>query len=264
MMTTFEHLVLWTALPYVSLILLVVGLVWRYRTDQMGWTSRSSQWNESAILRWSSPMFHVGILLVGAGHVMGLLVPASWTRAAGIPEHVYHLMAVIPGSIAGVITLIGLAGLVYRRVVVRSVRLATTRNDLFMYVMLLIPVLLGAWATLSTQLLARGGGYNYRESISPWLRSVLTLSPQPELMAEVPLAFKLHVVAAFLLFAIWPFTRLVHVVSAPVGYVTRPYVVYRSRGPAVSTTPERRGWKPVRTQGTGNQGSDDVAPSRGA
>ncbi|ETJ39723.1 Nitrate reductase, partial [human gut metagenome] len=69
---------------------------WRYRTDQFGWTSRSSQWNESAILRWASPLFHVGILLVGAGHVMGLLLPKSWTEAAGMPEHVSRLAAVIP------------------------------------------------------------------------------------------------------------------------------------------------------------------------
>ena len=83
-------------------------------------------------------------------------------------------------------------------------------------------------------------------------------------MADVPLAFKLHIVAGFLLFAIWPFTRLVHAVSAPVGYVTRPYVVYRSREGATSTARTRRGWAPVRTQGTGNQGADDVAPSQGA
>ena len=83
-------------------------------------------------------------------------------------------------------------------------------------------------------------------------------------MADVPMVFKLHIVAGLLLFAIWPFTRLVHVVSAPVGYMTRPYVVYRSRAPRASTVAPRRGWDPVRTQGTGNQGPDDVAASEGA
>lgn len=263
-MSTFETAV-WTALPYVSLILLVVGLVWRYRTDQFGWTSRSSQWNESAILRWASPLFHFGILFVGVGHLMGLVIPKSWTEAAGIPEHVYHLMAMIPGTIAGIMTLVGLAGLLYRRIVVKSVRLATTRNDKIMYVLLLVPVCLGSWATITTQLMGGlHGGYDYRETISPWFRSIFTLQPDAALMADVPMAFKLHIVAGFLLFAIWPFTRLVHVVSAPVGYVTRPYVVYRSRPAAPAGTAPRRGWAPVRTQGTGNVGSDDLARSQGA
>ena len=264
-MSAFEQYVLWIALPYASLLLLGAGLVWRYRNDQFGWTSRSSQWNELRILRWSSPLFHLGILLVAAGHGMGLGVPKAWTEAAGIPEHIYHLMAVVPGTLAGVMTLTGLGGLLYRRIVIKSVRLATTTNDRIMYVLLLVPICLGAWATVSTQLLGGlHGGYDYRETISPWFRSILLLNPRPELMADVPTAFKLHIVAGLLLFAIWPFTRLVHVVSAPLGYVTRPYVVYRSRTGATATTAPRRGWGPVRTQGTGNQGSDDVAPSQGA
>lgn len=65
----------WVVLPYLSIVLLIGGLVWRFRTDQFGWTSRSSQWRESAILRWSSPLFHLGILLVALGHVLGLVVP---------------------------------------------------------------------------------------------------------------------------------------------------------------------------------------------
>ena len=80
----------------------------------------------------------------------------------------------------------------------------------------------------------------------------------------INLSFKLHIVAGLLLLAVWPFTRLVHVLSAPVGYVTRPYVVYRSRPGTVAATPPRRGWAPVRLQGTGNQGPGDVAPAEGA
>ena len=264
-MSTFEQYFLWIALPYVAFFLLGAGLIWRYGNDQFGWTSRSSQWNESRILRWSSPLFHFGILFVAAGHGMGLGVPKDWTEAAGIPEHVYHLMAVIPGTLAGIMTLMGLGGLIYRRIVVKSVRLATTTNDKIMYVLLLVPICLGAWATVSTQLLGGlHGGYDYRETISPWFRSIFLLNPQPELMADVPTVFKLHIVAGLLLFAIWPFTRLVHVVSVPVGYMTRPYVVYRSREGATSAAAPRRGWTPVRTQGTGNQGLDDVTPSQGA
>ena len=221
--------VLWVALPYVVFTLLVVGLVWRYKTDQYGWTSRSSQWNEPAILRWASPLFHFGVLFVFLGHVLGLAVPKSFTSAVGISEHAYHLVATVPGTIAGLMTVVGLVALIYRRVVVKSVRVATTRMDIVTYVMLAIPVLLGGAATLLNQVLGGHEGYDYRETISVWFRSIFTLQPQAHLMVDVPLSFKLHIIAGLLLFCIWPFTRLVHAVSAPVGYVARPPVIYRSR-----------------------------------
>lgn len=231
----------WVILPYLALILMIVGLIWRYRTDQYGWTSRSSNWHESAILRWSSPMFHFGILAVAAGHVLGLVIPKTWTQAVGISQSVYHLMATIPGSLAGLVTIIGLLGLIYRRLVVKSVRLATTRMDIVTYVLLTIPILLGAFATISTQLLGGEHGYDYRETISIWFRSIFVLNPQAELMVDVPMAFKLHIVSGLLLFCIWPFTRLVHVISAPVGYFTRPHIVYRSRDPQ-QPVKRHRGW----------------------
>ena len=126
--------------------------------------------------------------------------------------------------------------LLYRRIVKKSVRLATSRNDIFMYLLLACAILLGAAATLTTQILGKPGGYNYRETIAVWFRSIFTLQPDVSLMTDVPLQFKLHIIAAFILFAAWPFTRLVHVVSAPVAYPTRPYVVYRSRRSATSTS----------------------------
>ena len=222
-------IVLWVVLPYVVFTLLVVGLVWRYKTDQYGWTSRSSQWNEPAILRWASPLFHFGVLFVFLGHVLGLAVPKSFTSSVGISEHAYHLVATVPGTIAGLMTVVGLVALVYRRVVVKSVRVATTRMDIVTYVMLSVPVALGAVATVVNQVLGGHDGYDYRETISVWFRSIFYLQPQAQLMVDVPLTFKLHVVAGLLLLGLWPFTRLVHAVSVPVGYVARPPVVYRAR-----------------------------------
>ncbi|MGK2310438.1 respiratory nitrate reductase subunit gamma [Cutibacterium sp. V970] len=218
----------WLVLPYLSIVLLIVGMIWRYRTDQFGWTSRSSQWNEPAILRWSSPLFHFGVLFVFLGHVLGLVIPASWTAAIGITEDGYHVMATVLGSLAGTCAFVGLLGLLYRRLVVGSVRMATTRMDIVTYVLLTVAMVMGCWATLHQQVL--GGGYDYRQTISPWFRSIALLHPQPDLMASVPLDYKMHVLAAMVLISVWPFTRLVHAVSAPLGYVTRPYVVYRSRG----------------------------------
>ena len=193
------NLFLWGVLPYISFTLLIGGLIWRYRSDQYGWTSRSSQLNEGRILRLSSPLFHFGILGVAAGHVMGLVIPQSWTEAMGVSEHAYHMVAIIGGGIAGLMTLVGLFGLLYRRIVKKSVRLATSRNDVFMYLLLTCAILLGAAATLTTQILGKPGGYNYRETIAVWFRSIFTLQPDVSLMTDVPLQFKLHIIAAFIL-----------------------------------------------------------------
>jgi nitrate reductase gamma subunit len=235
------EMLLWVALPYLAIVMLIGGLIWRYRTDKFGWTSRSSEWNERGILRWSSPLFHFGILFVAAGHVVGLAIPESWTEAVGVSEEMYHLGATALGSLAAIATIIGLLGLLYRRIVVKSVRLRTTKMDLVTYIGLVIVIALGTTATVMTQVFG-DPGYNYRETISVWFRSIPTFNPQPELMAGVPLAFQMHIVAGMLLFCLWPFTRLVHVLSAPVGYTTRPHVVYRSRKAEVAAAAKPRGW----------------------
>jgi nitrate reductase gamma subunit len=234
---------LWVIIPYLSIVVFVGGLIWRRRYDKFGWTTRSSQLYESTILRWGSPLFHFGVLLVLIGHVGGLLVPMSWTEAVGITEHTYHLMAVFLGTVAGLCTLIGMAILIARRRLVGPVFTATTRNDKAMYLVLGGVILLGLWATLRANVV--GDGYDYRETVSPWFRSLFTLQPDPSIMAGVPSSFQIHVLAAFVLFAFWPFTRLVHAFSAPVGYVTRPYVVYRSRdvGSQRGLRAARRGWE---------------------
>ena len=99
----------WNTVPYVTLAIVVVGTWWRYRYDKFGWTTRSSQLYESRLLRIGSPMFHFGILVVVAGHVIGLLIPESWTAAIGMSEHAYHVQAVTLGTIAGITTLAGAA-----------------------------------------------------------------------------------------------------------------------------------------------------------
>lgn len=265
-MTTALGIFLWVVFPYICLTLLVAGTVWRWKTDQFGWTSRSSQVHEKKLLRWGSPLFHFGILAVAGGHFMGLLIPKSWTALLGMSEEGYHLMATVLGGLAGAATVLGLALLIYRRLTVGGVRQATTGNDLFMYVLLSLPILLGMTATIMHQVFGSGHGYDYRETIGPWLRGVLTLRPDASLMAEVPLAFQLHVVAGFLLFAVWPFTRLVHFFSAPIAYPTRPYIVYRTREASEPMRDLNRGWDPVPGSTpvgpTANLGSRTAEPRR--
>ncbi|MGI9004110.1 MAG: respiratory nitrate reductase subunit gamma [Pseudonocardia sp.] len=234
---------LWVILPYVTLTTFVVGHLWRYRYDKFGWTTRSSQMYESRLLRLGSPLFHLGLLAVIAGHIGGILVPKWLTEAVWISDGFYHFASVSLGTLAGLATVAGFAILVYRRITVASVRRATTKVDVVTYILLGAVFLLGMWNTVGGNLI--GGGYDYRETVSPWFRSLFLLSPLPELMATAPLSFQLHNIVAMLLFALWPFTRLVHVFSAPVGYLVRPYVVYRSREPRRGHTEPARGWDPV-------------------
>ena len=231
---------LWVAFPYVCLTVFVVGHLWRYRYDKFGWTTRSSQMYESRLLRIGSPLFHFGILFVLGGHVMGLGVPKSWTERVGIGETAYHAMAVGIGTVAGVCTLVGMVILIYRRRTVGPVFSATTKMDKTMYLVLATVIVLGLANTVVANILS---DYDYREGVSVWFRGIFRAAPHPELMAEAPIGFQLHGLAAFALFALWPFTRLVHVFSAPLGYLTRPYVVYRSRDVQLGSRKPRRGWE---------------------
>ena len=238
--------VLWGVLPYLVIVTMVGGTIWRYRYDKFGWTTRSSQLYESRLLRIGSPLFHFGILLVLIGHIGGLVIPESWTEAVGISEGLYHFNALLFGGIAGVCTLVGILILVYRRRRTGPVFMATTRNDKLMYVVLVAAIVAGLYATaLGSGVM--GEAYNYRESVSLWFRSIWVLQPRGELMAEAPLYYQIHVLIGLTLFALWPFTRLVHAFSAPFAYLFRPYIVYRSRDVAaknelVGSQPRRRGW----------------------
>ncbi|MBV9313647.1 MAG: respiratory nitrate reductase subunit gamma [Pseudonocardia sp.] len=233
---------LWLIVPYVAFTSFVVGHIWRYRHDQFGWTTRSSQLYESRLLRLGSPLFHFGLLAVLGGHVLGIAVPASWTDAVGISESGYHLISVSMGTLSGLVCVAGLVILLYRRITVTAVRQATTRVDKLMYVLLVAAIGTGMLNTVGVNLLQ--GDYNYRATVSPWFRGLFTLSPEPGLMAKAPTSFQVHALVVLALLALWPYTRLVHVFSAPLGYLTRPYVVYRSRGDHLAARPYARAWEP--------------------
>jgi nitrate reductase gamma subunit len=210
---TWYDILLWGVLPYVVVALLVSGTVWRYRYDRFGWTTRSSQLYESRLLRIGSPLFHFGLLVVIVGHVIGLVIPKSWTDAAGLSQDAYHLQALLLGTIAGISTLVGIGILIYRRRTTGPVFIATTRNDKLMYVVLVAAIVAG----LTTTLLGIGGGeaHDYRQSVSLWFRSLPTFQPDVAAMARAGVEFKVHALIGMLLFATWPFTRLVHAYSAP-------------------------------------------------
>ena len=234
---------LWGVLPYVMVVVLVGGTIWRYRYDKFGWTTRSSELYESRLLRIGSPLFHFGLLVVIIGHVIGLIIPKSWTDAVGLSQHAYHVQALLLGSVAGISTIVGIGILIYRRRTTGPVFRATTGNDKLMYVVLVAAIVAG----LTTTLLGASGGeeHNYRLTVSPWFRSLFVLQPDIAAMSQAGLAFQLHALIGMALFTIWPFTRLVHAFTAPLGYLFRPYVVYRSRSAGAATRPVRRGWEKI-------------------
>ncbi|NEA73826.1 respiratory nitrate reductase subunit gamma [Streptomyces sp. SID13588] len=234
---------LYVVFPYVCLTAFVLGHLWRYRYDKFGWTTRSSQLYENRFLRIGSPLFHFGIIGVFFGHVIGLGIPKSWTEAVGVSEGIYHFLAFSVGALAGLATVVGMVILIYRRRTVGPVFSATTRMDKVMYLFLAVVIFLGLFNTVAVNVFEH---YDYRDGVSVWFRGIFRFDLHPELMGEAPLGFQLHGLFAMALFALWPFTRLVHVFSAPLGYLTRPYIVYRSRDTTqLGSHQPRRGWDRV-------------------
>jgi nitrate reductase gamma subunit len=219
---------LWIILPYVAITVFVVGHWWRYRHAQFSWTSRSTQLLDRRVLGWASPAFHYGALAAVGGHVIGLCVPLAWTDAIGIHEQTYRWIAAIAGGIAGAVTLIGFLGLLYRRARSDRVRRTTTRIDIFTYALLAVLVGLGCWMTFAHNL-ATATPYNYRSSIGVWWRSIFYLQPNVAAVEQAPLVYQLHAIIAWLFWASFPFTRLVHAWSVPLQYIGRPYILYRRR-----------------------------------
>ncbi|MEV4358960.1 respiratory nitrate reductase subunit gamma [Nonomuraea sp. NPDC004186] len=217
---------LWVVLPYLTLLVFVGGLIWRHRYDKFGWTTRSSQLYESPLLRVASPLFHYGLVFVIVGHVTGLLIPASWTDAIGVSNAAYHLNALVWGGLAGLVTLVGLALLIYRRRATGPVFMATTANDKVMYAVLAASIVAGVVTTVTGYV---PSDVSYRTTVAPWFRGIFILQPDAAAMRQADVLYKVHTLIGMALFVLFPFSRLVHALSAPLGYLFRPYIVYRSR-----------------------------------
>ncbi len=222
-------LIVWVGIPYVCLTLFVAGHIWRRRTGELTWTTRSTQLLERRLLRIGSPLFHLGLLAVIGGHVLGILVPEEATEALGVSEGLYHAVSVTAGTASGLAMTIGFAILLYRRLGVARVRRTTTRVDQATYALLALVIATGMWATIGVNLF--GGGYDYRQTVGPWFRGLFLFDPDPTLMSGAPLIYQVHALGAMALYALWPFSRLVHAWSVPIAYLRRSPILYRRRAP---------------------------------
>jgi nitrate reductase gamma subunit len=208
--------VLFGVLPYVAVVLFVGVSITRYRKEPFTFSSLSSQFLESKRLFWGSVPFHIGIVVLFFGHLIGFLFPRSVMLWNQMPVRLFILEAT--AMAAAVLTLVGLVGLMYRRATNSRLRVNTSVGDILVYIALLFSIVTGLWVALAL----RWGSAWYTHTAVPYLWSLFTLQPDIKLMSELPLVAQLHVVAAWVLFGLFSFTRLVHVLVAPVPYLWRP------------------------------------------
>jgi nitrate reductase gamma subunit len=206
---------------------LVVGTTYRYHSNQLSWTSKSSEILEKRLLTIGSTLFHWSLAFVIAGHVTGLLFPLQLYSALGISPELYHIGAEGLGGFFGLLALAGISVLLYRRITNRRVRLNSSVSDYVTDGLLWIVILLGLLVTIGYSSIY--GAYEYRTIVGPWIRGILAFQPDAILMTQVPVLLQIHIVVAFVLLGISPFTRLVHLYSAPLVFLARAPLPYRAR-----------------------------------
>ncbi len=212
-----SDLILYAVFPYMAVLLAVVGSVYRFASDRFSYSTLSSQFLEGRRLFWGSAPFHYGILIVLAGHLIAFLFPRSVMWFNGVPVRLYMLETT--GLAFGLLTLFGLIMLIYRRAVTGRVRVVTSGMDIVLLILLLTAVASGTYVAI----FHRWGSAWFVHTATPYLRSLLWLAPEPQYIAALPLSVRLHILNAWALVAIIPFTRLVHFLIVPIGYLWRPY-----------------------------------------
>ncbi len=208
--------------PYISLTTFTVGHAYRYATDPFHWNSRSSEILEKDRLKYASIFFHYGVVFTFFGHFAGLLIPQKLLTALGITPAIHMRIALVSGMLFGLLALVGAALLLWRRLGRQRVLRHSSMNDLVTLGLLAAVIALGTYNVFF-------GHCDVLDTVAPWIRSILTLSPAPGLISSVPLTYKLHVVAALALLGFSPFSRLIHIWSVPVPYLYRSNIIYRQR-----------------------------------
>jgi len=211
------NLLLFVVLPYVAIVLAVVGTVYRMTRRPFTVSSLSSQLLEGRDLFWGSVSFHWGILLVLVGHLFALILPAGLEAWNQVPIRLYLLE--ITGLILAVWALLGLGVLILRRVGSGKIRAVTTRMDIVVLGLLLAQVITGI--LIATEF--RFGSSWGTGVFVPYLHSLIVLDPRPELVAPLPVILQLHASLFFVFLVVFPFSRLVHIITLPLGYLARPF-----------------------------------------
>jgi nitrate reductase gamma subunit len=219
--------ILFGVFPYVAAALMLFESIRRYRQTRFTFSSLSSQFLESEQLFWGSVPFHYGLLIIFLGHLIGFLFPRELLAFNAVPVRLYIVETTALAG--GLLTLVGLANLVARRLRSARIRAVTTPMDVAILVLLLFQVASGIY--LATSL--RWGSSWYAIALVPYLRSLFVLQPDLSLVTPLPWTAKLHVLGAFLFLSLLSFSRLVHLLVTPLQYIGRPpLVVVWNRAPA--------------------------------
>ena len=216
--------------PYFALSVFLVGSLIRFDREPYTWKSSSSQLLRRRELMWGSNLFHVGVIVIFFGHLGGLLTPVAAFDALGIPHGLKQETAIVVGGVAGIVGLIGAALLTHRRFTDPRIRTNSSFGDLAVIVILCAQLVLGL-CTIPVSA-AHMDGHEMVKFMN-WAQSILTLRPgAADLVADVSPVFKLHMLLGMTIFLIFPFTRLVHIWSAPIWYFGRSgYQIVRSARP---------------------------------
>jgi len=213
--------------PYVAIVVFLVGSALRYDRDQYTWRTGSSQLLRAKELRVGSNWFHAGILLLFIGHFVGLLTPPEIYHGLGISTPAKQFLAVIAGGVFGGICLKGIIILIRRRLTDPRILATSSRMDIFILLLIAVQLALGL-LTLPISLY-HSDGQNML-LLSEWAQRIVTFrAGAADLLADINPIFKLHLFFGMTLFLVFPFSRLVHVWSVPLGYIMRPYQVVRKR-----------------------------------
>jgi nitrate reductase gamma subunit len=213
--------------PYICLAIWLLGSLIRFDREQYTWKSDSSQLLRRRQLRLGSNLFHIGVLIVIAGHFVGFLAP-HWMVSPFINASQHQFIAMAGGGSAGIVAIIGLTILLYRRLSDPRIRINSAHADILVLVILWLQLALGL-STVPLSL-AHMDGVMF-ETLSTYVKGIVTFRPVSDLIAPVPLVYKIHIVLGFTIFLISPFTRLVHIWSgmATVTYLFRPHQIVRKR-----------------------------------
>ncbi|MBP9925025.1 MAG: respiratory nitrate reductase subunit gamma [Cyclobacteriaceae bacterium] len=208
---------LFVILPYLALVIFLIGTIYRYRNVKFQISSLSSEFLEGKQLFWGSVPFHWGMMFLFFGHLIAFLIPQSvliWN------SHPVRLLVLEVAAFAfGLSMLVGLVNLIYRRSTNDRIRVVSTWMDYVVEGLLVAQVILGLWVALEY----RWGSSWFASSLTPYLWSIFLLEPRIDAVVAMPLVIQLHIVGAYLIVLSFPFSRLMHALVAPLDYIWRPY-----------------------------------------
>lgn len=218
--------------PYIAIAVFLIGSLVRFDYEPYTWKSGSSQFVRRKGMLFASNAFHIGIILLLSGHAVGLLTPHGLYSALGLSAETKQVLAMTAGGIFGTLCLVGMVILLHRRLTDERVKVAGSRMDTFILLLLFVQLLLGL---MTIPVSASHHDASIMLALAEWAQRIVTFrSGAAELVAQTGLIFQLHLIVGMIIVLVFPFTRLVHIWSVPLGYLGRRYQLVRRRGVAPS------------------------------